>query len=101
VAVAVHDNVKKHRYEATVDGALAGFAVYRMAPGQIALVHTEVDEAFEGHGIGSILVREVLDDARRRGLDVVPICPFVTSFIDQHREYLDLVPASRRDEFGL
>jgi predicted GNAT family acetyltransferase len=101
VAVAVHDNGKKHRYEAIVDGSLAGFALYRMQPGRIALVHTEVDEAFEGHGIGSILIREVLDDARRRGLDVVPICPFVTSFIDQHREYLDLVPASRRDEFGL
>ncbi len=99
--VAVHDHPEKHRYEAIVDGTLAGFAVYRMEPGLIALIHTEVDDAFERRGVGSILVREALEDARRRGFDVVPICPFVTSFIDQHREYLDLVPASRRKEFGL
>ncbi len=101
VVVAVHDNPEEHRYEAVVDGTLAGFAVYRMHPGLIAFVHTEVDEVFEGHGVGSTLVREALEDVRLRGLDVAPICPFVSSFIDQHREYLDLVPASRLGEFGL
>lgn len=99
--MAVHDNPTKHRYEAVVDGTLAGFAAYRIQPGSIALVHTEIDDAFAGRGVGSILVREALEDARRRGLEVVPICPFVSSFIDEHDEYLDLVPASRRAEFGL
>jgi uncharacterized protein len=80
---------------------LAGLAAYRMQPGLIAFVHTEVDDAFEGHGVGSILVREALDDARRRRLEVLPFCPFVNSFIEGHREYLDLVPGSRREEFGL
>lgn len=101
MGVTVHDNPDEHRYEVVVDGTLAGFAVYRMQPGLIALVHTEVADEFEGHGVGSILVREALEDARARGFDVVPSCPFVASFIDQHREYLDLVTASRRREFGL
>jgi uncharacterized protein len=101
VAVAVHDNPQAQRYEAAVGGTLAGFTAYRMQPGLITFVHTEVDDAFEGHGVGSILIREALDDARRRDLDVLPFCPFVNSFIDEHREYLDLVPASRREEFGL
>jgi uncharacterized protein len=72
-----------------------------MQPGLIAFVHTEVDDAFEGHGVGSILVGEALEDARRRGFEVLPFCPFVNSFIRERREYLDLVPASRREEFGL
>jgi predicted GNAT family acetyltransferase len=101
VAVEVRDNPGTHRYQAAVDGTLAGFAAYRMQPGLIAFVHTEVDQAFEGHGVGSILVREALADARRRGFEVLPFCPFVNSFIKEHRGYVDLVPASRREEFGL
>jgi predicted GNAT family acetyltransferase len=101
VAVEVHDNPDEQRYEAVVDGALAGFAAYRTQPGVIAFVHTEVEEAFEGHGVGSILIREALEDATRRGVEILPFCPFVNSFIAEHREFVDLVPGSRREEFGL
>jgi uncharacterized protein len=101
VSVEVHDNADEQRYEAVVDGELAGFTAYHTQPGLIAFLHTEVKDAFEGQGVGSILVREALDDARRRELDVLPFCPFVNSFIAEHREFVDLVPASRREEFGL
>jgi predicted GNAT family acetyltransferase len=101
VAVQVHDNPDEQRYEAVVDGEVAGFTAYRAQPGLIAFVHTEVEDAFAGHGVGSILIREALDDARRRGVEVLPFCPFVNSFIAEHREFVDLVPGSRRKEFGL
>jgi predicted GNAT family acetyltransferase len=78
-----------------------GFAAYRRRPGLIAFVHTEVEDAFEGHGVGSMLIREALEDAGRRGFEVLPFCPFVNSFITEHREFVDLVPGSRREEFGL
>jgi predicted GNAT family acetyltransferase len=84
-----------------VDGKLAGFAEYRAKPGLIAFIHTEVDDAFEGQGIGSTLVSEALDDARRRGLAVLPFCPFVNSYMQRHREYVDLVPDPQREAFGL
>ena len=100
-AVEVHDNPPKERYEAAVDGALAGFAEYRQKPGLIAFVHTEVDQAFEGHGVASILIHDALEDARRRGLAVLPFCPFVSAYIEQHREYVELVPESQREAFGL
>ncbi|MEA2146570.1 MAG: uncharacterized protein QOG59_2157, partial [Solirubrobacteraceae bacterium] len=101
VAVQVHDNPDEQRYEAVVDGELAGFAAYRTQPGLISFVHTEVEDAFEGRGVGSILIREALEDVRRRGFEVLPFCPFVNSFIAEHREFVDLVPGSRREEFGL
>jgi uncharacterized protein len=100
-AVDVHDDPEEERYEAAVDGALAGFAEYRQKPGLIAFVHIEVDDAFEHQGVGSILIHEALEDARQRGLDVLPFCPFVNSYIQQHRQYVDLVPESRREAFGL
>ncbi len=101
MGVEVRDNADEQRYEARIDGGLVGFTEYHSRPGLIAFVHTEVDDAFEGHGVGSILVNEALEDARRNGLEVMPFCPFVNAYIQKHSEYADLVPDSQREAFGL
>ncbi len=101
MTVGVHDEPGRHRYEVTEDGVVVGFLDYRIADGVIDLVHTEVAPDHGGRGLAARLVRYALDDARRRALDVVPHCPFVRRFIDDHpEEYLDLVPSDRRAEFG-
>lgn len=89
------------RYSISVDGELAGFTQYRERPGGLAFVHTEIDDRFEGQGLGSRLISFALDDARSRGLAVLPFCPFVKSYIQRHREYADLVPQDQRSRFGL
>ena len=70
--ITIADNPAEQRYEARCDGELAGFAQYRLEPGTIVFIHTEVDPAFEGHGVGSRLAAGALDDVRARGLTVVP-----------------------------
>jgi predicted GNAT family acetyltransferase len=100
-AVAVRDNPDEKRYEVTLDGAVAGFTVYRTRPGLIAFVHTEIDERLEGRGLGSALIRGALDDAREKGMAVLPFCPFVNDFIVRHAEYRELVPEDYREGFGL
>ncbi|MEN3540569.1 GNAT family N-acetyltransferase [Microbispora sp. ZYX-F-249] len=97
----VADNPEASRFEITVDGALAGFADYRLKGPAISFTHTEIDPAFEGRGLGSTLVRAALDAARDAGLEVLPFCPFVQRYIARHPEYLDLVPADRRARFSL
>ena len=97
----VSDNPERQRYEVRVDGEVAGFAQYEVKPDQIAFTHTEIDERFEGQGLGSKLIAFALDDARERELTVLPFCPFVKSYIQRHHDYLELVPAERRREFGL
>ena len=96
----VTDDADAQRYEARVDGELAGFLTYRVKPGQIALNHTEVDGRFEGQGVGSHLASFALADARERGLAVLPFCPFVRAYIQRHPEYAELVPAERQAAFG-
>jgi uncharacterized protein len=100
-AIEVRDNPPAERYEAIVDGAVAGFAEYRLRPGLIAFIHTEIDPAFEGHGVASSLIQDALKDAQHRGLAVLPFCPFVNAYIQRHREYVELVPKSQREAFGL
>ncbi len=91
VVVVVRDNPDELRYELLVDGEVAGELRYRRRPDAVALIHTEVPQALEGHGYGGQLVEGALDDLRARGLKIVPICPFVVAFIEQHPEYGDLV----------
>jgi predicted GNAT family acetyltransferase len=98
----VTDHDAEARYELTVDGDLAAVVEYTLRPGVIALNHTETRPGFEGHGVAGRLVREVLADARARGLAVLPFCPYVNEYIRRHPdEYLDLVPADRRERFDL
>ena len=85
----IKDNTARHRYELIIDGATA-FVTYRRRPGAVTFVHTEVPEALEGRGIGSRLARHVLDAARRDGLKVVPMCPFIDAWMKRHPEYDDL-----------
>ena len=92
--ISVTDNRSLHRYEATVDGAVAGFAAYRLGSDTIVFTHTEVTPAFEDQGIGSALARGALDDVRRRGdRRVVALCPFIAAWIARHPGYQDLLAA--------
>jgi hypothetical protein len=79
------------RYELRLGGRLIGLAAYRRRDGRIAFTHTEVDESCEGRGMGSRLAAAALEDARRQGLDVVPLCPFIAKYIERHPEYGELV----------
>jgi len=69
----------------------AGYITYGERDGQVILFHTEVDQTIEGRGLGSTLVRGALDDIRERGLELVPLCPFVRAYLKRHPEYDDLV----------
>src|SRR3979409_193132 len=81
MSVEVRDNPDESRYEVFADGELAGFAEYRLHNGRITFIHTEIDPAHEGGGLGSSLARAALDDVKSRGLPVVPLCPFIAGYI--------------------
>jgi predicted GNAT family acetyltransferase len=91
VNVLVADNPARRRFEILVDGGLAGFAAYRVRDGLIVFTHTEIDDAFQGKGVGAQLAAGALDQVRERGEKVVPQCPFIAAFVKRHTEYADLV----------
>jgi predicted GNAT family acetyltransferase len=90
--VEVTNNTELSRYEAHIDGQLAGFADYHLRSSSIVFTHTEVDDAFEGKGVASAIARTSLDEIRAAGVyDVIPQCPFYAGWIDKHPDYQDLV----------
>lgn len=80
------------RYEARIDGEVAGFAQYILTDELVVFTHTEVDPRFEGKGVGSAIARFALDDVRDDGRrKVLPVCPFIKGWIGHHREYAPLL----------
>jgi predicted GNAT family acetyltransferase len=93
----VTDNRDASRFEAHVDGVLAGFAEYQLTDALVVFTHTEVKPAFEGRGVGGAIARFALDrlraDTTRKAL---PVCPFIKGWIERHPEYLDVTYGASR-----
>ena len=96
----VEDNPGQGRFELRVDGELVGWAEYRPAGDSVIVAHTEIDERREGEGLGSVLVRGVLDHIRASGKTVIPTCTFTAGYIQRHPESVDLVDPSLRGRFA-
>ena len=60
------------------------------------IIHSEIDDAYQGRGLASTLTRSALDDIRAKGLLVTPLCPYTASYIRKHPEYLGLVDERHR-----
>lgn len=86
----VRDNPSRNRFELQTAAGLA-IANYRRDDLTITVTHTEVPRAVEGRGVGSALVKGMLDEVRREGRKVVPLCSFVRAYINRHPDYHDLV----------
>jgi predicted GNAT family acetyltransferase len=80
-----------NRYVLRSSGETVGVLDYRRRDDALDLLHTEVVPQGQGHGLGTVLVREVLDDIRARGHQIMPSCPFVARFVEEHPDYADLV----------
>jgi predicted GNAT family acetyltransferase len=96
--VTVADNPEESRFEVSVDGTLAGFAAYEKHAGAVVFVHTEGVEEYEGRGLGGQLAKEALATVREAGGKIVPLCPFIRSYVRKHAPgYDDLLRAPLTD----
>ena len=89
----VRHDPDEQRYELLLDGRRVGFVDYRPGGDALAFVHTEIEPALRGRGLGTQLVAGALDDVRERGGRVVPLCWFVAEFIRDNPDYAELVAA--------
>jgi predicted GNAT family acetyltransferase len=97
VEITVVDVPERERFEARAeDGTPAGVLTYQLTGPIIAYTHTKVEPEFEHHGVGATLARAVMEDARSKGRTVVPICPFLSGWLDEHHEYDAMLARSHR-----
>ena len=84
-------NEAQSRYELLMGERVAGHADYRKQGDVFVFTHTEIDQAFEGQGLGSKIAAFALGDVQKRGAKADPRCPFIAKYIDKHPEYAALV----------
>ena len=84
------DNEEAKQYEFHVEDTIPRIE-YIKAQNNIYLTHTEVPKELEGKGIGSALVKQVLEDIEKKDLTLVPLCPFVALYIKRHPDWRKLV----------
>jgi predicted GNAT family acetyltransferase len=89
--VQVQDNPGQNRFDIIVDGAVGGFAAYRVRDGLTVITHSEIDRRFRGRGLGAQLAGQTLDLLRARGARVVPACPFFAKYVAEHHDWDDIL----------
>jgi len=65
----------------------------------VTFTHTEIDPAYEGHGLGSVLAHAALDEVQGGGEEVVPRYPFIAAYIRRRPGYVELVVPEGRVAF--
>ena len=88
----ITNNEARHRFEARVDEQTAVLE-YTLATGLIVYNHTEVPKNLEGQGIATQLAHAALEYAKSNDLKIMPLCPYVASYIRRHPEYKTLLRA--------
>ena len=83
-------NTKSHQLELEIDGSIA-FIEYKLFRDTLFLIHTEVPSALKGKGAAGAPVQKALQYAKNNNYRIVPICPFVRSFLEKHKEWNDIV----------
>ena len=84
------DNAEEKQYEYRLEEGIARLEYIKTAD-KVFLTHTEVPRAYEGKGVASALVKEVLGEVEKSGLALIPLCPYVAMYIKRHPEWRKLV----------
>ena len=96
----IRDNAELKRYELPVGDQVA-VVTYNLSEPNLMITETLVPEALEGQGIASRLAKHVLADAKERGLLILPVCPFFSSYLQKHPEYAEVVHPTYRTILGI
>lgn len=83
-------SAEQGRYTIAVEGKTVGLADFADRGDQRVFYHTEIDPAYGGRGLATILVEEALNAARDDGKRVVPVCSMVVTVLKNHPEFDDI-----------
>jgi uncharacterized protein len=79
------------RYVAQLDGVEAEMTYSRASPRLIIIDHTDVPDALRGKGVGQALALHAVEEARRGGWKIIPLCPFFKAQAHRHADWADVL----------
>lgn len=91
IEITLEETGANGRYRAIVDGHEAEMTYSRAGATTIIIDHTGVPDELRGRGVGQALVRRGVEDAKAKGLKIIPLCPFAKAQIERHPEWQDVL----------
>ena len=85
------ETTSKGRHAASVHGHTAEMTYSRASPLLIIIDHTGVPDALRGQGIGQALAAHAVEEARKGGWKIVPLCPFFKAQAAKHPDWADIL----------
>jgi predicted GNAT family acetyltransferase len=85
------DGPKGGRYATGEQGQEAVMTFSRASPKLIIIDHTEVPDIYRGKGVGVQLALHAVEQARKGGWKIIPLCPFFKAQVERHPEWQDIV----------
>lgn len=83
-----------------VDGEIAFIDyTYKKSSNTIYLIHTEVPKTIQEKGVAAKIVLSALMDIKVKEMILVPICPYIVTYIKRHREWIDIVHEGKKKDF--
>ncbi len=82
-------NPTENRFEAFIDGNLAKLD-YILDDETIVMTHVGVHPDHRGRGVAGRITQVALEYAKEKSLRVIPMCPYIASYIRRHPEYAEL-----------
>ncbi|MDQ6831211.1 MAG: N-acetyltransferase [Gemmatimonadota bacterium] len=90
----IEHDIAGHRFRAPLSGG-TGDLTYEPRGDALDLLHTVVPAEAQGEGVGDALVRAAFDYARSVGKKIIPTCPYVRHWLEEHPEENEMVLARR------
>ena len=97
----VQNNRLHSRFELFVDGSVAAYLQYEMHGGELWALRIIVSPAYRQRTAETLLIEELLADARRSRIALLPYCPQTRAYVADHPEYLPLIPREHRARFAV
>lgn len=85
--IEVVNNQENKQFEIRRNDLIAKIP-YSIKDDSIGLLHTNVPEEWRGKGLAKKLAECALNYAKENNLSVIPYCPFVAKYIEEHPEWL-------------
>ena len=92
IDVKQNNNEKNGSLEAYIDGQKAGLMTYTWAGEERFIIdHTEVEEAYNGKGVGKEMLIKAVEFARENNKKIIPLCPFAKATFQKNADLQDVL----------
>ena len=83
--------IKEDKIELVQEDKVVGKIEFIKDGNELTITHTIVNPLFRGQGIAIILMEKVINEAKEKGLKIIPVCSYAVSYFEKNPEYKELL----------